>query len=778
MVLPRSGQSDRLVEGGPHAVHVTESLARGGEREQQLVASYRIGRSGGPLDLQGAAPQRPGLVEGSAPLGGDCGLPPVGDGALGRVREVRRRDGVVVGHVAQQLGVGHQPRGQAPADHGVPAGPLPGRQVGVDRLAGERVHEPEAPRPVGLLHDAGRHRRVDVFEHAVAQRRRQHAGVEAASHHRGHAERCTGGLVELEDAESQHVGDAVGDLEPLGLRGRRPAGGDEQARHLEDEERVAVGTPRQHLDQGRLRLGHDLGEQLGDRSGVERRHRDPAHGQAGQARQRMGEVRVQPGVDRAHGGDEQHRLAAQLLGGVRQEAQGGLVSPVQVLDEHDQAAGLCGEQPRDRGEGPQRRRRGGPGTRGRGRQIGLPLEQVDDLGRHGVPGGREVAQHGQPRPVRRRQVGLVTAADDHPDATVAGALDDLGGEHGLADPRVAADQQDATLARVDEVGEGVVDRRQRSGPTDDSGGTRARGVDRPRRCGRAACWCGRAARRSSRVWSSRVWSSRASRWSSRVETRPVEARVLGEHALLELADRRRRVDAELVDEGRPQQPQRLEGVGLAVAAVEGERQERPQALPKGVGAHQGRQGAVGLLGSAEVQQRLRASLHQDQPHLLQPGRLQGERGCSPETDVRRATPQAQRGVGRLQRRGRVEGTDPLDGEREEVGVDLGAHEGVAGRVAAYLGVVPERATQARDGDLDRAGRPHRRVVAPELVDDPVVADVPAGGGREQGQQHALTPPAHGPLVVADADPQGPEHVDADHPAFIGQAPSSGGKHMR
>ena len=181
---------------------------------------------------------------------------------------------------------------------------------------------------------------------------------------------------------------------------------------------------------------------------------------------------------------------------------------------------------------------------------------------------------------------------------------------------------------------------------------------------------------------------------------------------------------------------------------------------------------MGLLRAAEVQQRLRARLHQDQPHLLEPGRLQGEGGRSTEADVRRAAPQAQRRVGRLQRRCRVEAAQPLDGQREQVGVDLGAHEGVARRVAAYLGVVAERATEARDGDLDRAGRPDGRVVAPELVDDAVVADVPAGGGREQGQQHALAPPAHGPLVVADADPQGPEHVDTDHPAFIGRAPSS------
>ena len=166
-----------------------------GQSQQQLVASHRVGRSDGPLDLQGAAPERAGLVEGSTPLGGDRGLPPVGR------RRPRPRSGRYGAATAwwcatspSSSGSAHQPLRQSPADHGVPAGPLSGRQVGVDRLPGERVHEPEPPRPVALLHDAGRHRRVDVVEHAVAQGGRQHARVEAASHHRGDAERGPGGL--------------------------------------------------------------------------------------------------------------------------------------------------------------------------------------------------------------------------------------------------------------------------------------------------------------------------------------------------------------------------------------------------------------------------------------------------------------------------------------------------------------------------------------------------------------------------------------------------------
>ena len=187
------------------------------------MAAQRVGQGDGTLDLHGAAPQRASLVEGAPPLGGDGGLSSVVDGGLGRFGEVRRRHGVVVGHVAEELGVGHQPRCQGPADHGVPARALPGRQVGVHGLAGERVHEPEAPRPVRLLDDAGRHGRVEVVEHAAAQGCRQHAGVERAPHHRGDAERDAGGLAELEHAQSQHVGDAVGDLEPLGLQ--RPSTG-------------------------------------------------------------------------------------------------------------------------------------------------------------------------------------------------------------------------------------------------------------------------------------------------------------------------------------------------------------------------------------------------------------------------------------------------------------------------------------------------------------------------------------------------------------------------
>ena len=77
-----------------------------------------------------------GLVEGSAPLGGDGGLAAVVDGGLGGLREVPRRDRVVVGHVPDQLGVGDQPLGQGPADQRMPAGPASGRQVGVHRSRG------------------------------------------------------------------------------------------------------------------------------------------------------------------------------------------------------------------------------------------------------------------------------------------------------------------------------------------------------------------------------------------------------------------------------------------------------------------------------------------------------------------------------------------------------------------------------------------------------------------------------------------------------------------
>ena len=93
---------------------------------------------------------------------------------------------------------------------------------------------------------------------------------------------------------------------------------------------------------------------------------------------------------------------------------------------------------------------------------------------------------------------------------------------------------------------------------------------------------------------------------------------MGEHALLELRQRGRRVETELLDEYLAVVPQDAERVGVATGAVEGDHELGPERLARRVlvgegldlGDHLGRP-AAGQLGVDEP-------LVGDEPQLFQP----------------------------------------------------------------------------------------------------------------------------------------------------------------
>ena len=242
---------------------------------------------------------------------------------------------------------------------------------------------------------------------------------------------------------------------------------------------------------------------------------------------------------------------------------------------------------------------------------------------------------------------------------------------------------------------------------------------------------------------------------------------MGEHLPLERAHRGGRVHAELLDQGRAQRAQRLQGIGLALAAVEGEREQRPQPLPERMVADHARQQAVRLLRPAEGQERLGPALHQRQPGLLEADRLGGERGRVPETGERLTPPQAEHTGRRVEDLRRLQAGQPLGEPGNGDGVHVRADEGVARGVTAHLGVFAEDPAEPGDRDLQRVGCRGGRFVAPELVDQAVVADVAPRCGGEQRQQHPLAPTADGAFLVPDPETQRPEHVDGDgHGALL------------
>ena len=208
------------------------------------------------------------------------------------------------------------------------------------------------------------------------------------------------------------------------------------------------------------------------------------------------------------------------------------------------------------------------------------------------------------------------------------------------------------------------------------------------------------------------------------------------------------------------------GDGLAARPVEGDQQLAPEPLPGRVGRHQPlqlpHQPGVPAGGQAPVDQDLGGG----QAQLLQPGRL----GLGPrlvgELGQGRAAPEAER---LLQQPGRPRplggrGGQGLGGQPLEPGrVDLpgaglqeiarrpGGHHPRPGR--------PKGPAQGRHPALEGVGRVPRRVVAPEVLDQPVGRHHPAGVDDQVGQQGPLLGPwdPHRGRPVPDLQrPQDPE----------------------
>ena len=247
---------------------------------------------------------------------------------------------------------------------------------------------------------------------------------------------------------------------------RGTLGGGDQ---LLGEERVAVGSPCDGVDQGRPQLvAGDHADHLDELVAVEPGQIDPvdprlAFGLGQPAGQRMTAVQLVA----AEGGDDEQALVPPRAREEGQQVAGRAVGPVRVFDDEQDRVrvGETAEEPEDALEDPDlepiRLARLDRAGVGHGRQLGNEPRQLGQAG----PGGRrdplglDPARQGtqglDDRAERQSVVadGYRAAHEDEP-APVAHPTGELRHQPALADARLAADERDGGLPGRDEVGRG------------------------------------------------------------------------------------------------------------------------------------------------------------------------------------------------------------------------------------------------------------------------------------------------------------------------------------
>ena len=324
-----------------------------------------------------------------------------------------------------------QPRGGG----GVRCLALGPREVVIDGVADERVHE----RQRLALEQVGRGqcvRRGDDVVHAG--QRGDVGGRRAVAQHRdgpGHLQRVTRQPGEAGDdrlgdgagADLVHARDAVGVRCDLLVA--------QEADELARQQRVAARRLLARGREGRVRLAEETGDQPACRL---RAQRGGGEVDGRRVRGQLGQQRA-GGLRGPLGRDDEHRQAIEPLAQIGQEAQRGVVAPLDVVDrEHERLLGRgVGHEPVQgvqRGEGGLVGVLDGgedAGGRGRGalqpRRLGRLEELAHDAEREGA--------------LERARAG-----GEHPQAVLLRGLPG-GGEQGcLADPGTAADQRQGTVA--------------------------------------------------------------------------------------------------------------------------------------------------------------------------------------------------------------------------------------------------------------------------------------------------------------------------------------------
>ena len=201
---------------------------------------------------------------------------------------------------------------------------------------------------------------------------------------------------------------------------------------------------------------------------------------------------------------------------------------------------------------------------------------------------------------------------------------------------------------------------------------------------------------------------------------------MAQDGLLELAELRPRLEAQLVEQDASRILVCLQRVRLAAHTVEREHQLATQTLSHRVLGHESLELADDLVVAAEAEISFEPALERGEPQLFEPGDLRLCERLVVNVDKRWPAPE---GEGLDQQLGRVDvGTAPegrcsLPGKPfEPLGV-----QPIWLDLKAVSGPVPDQPVldhlaQLRHVDLERVGGGRRWVLAPEVVDQPFGRD--------------------------------------------------------
>ena len=251
-----------------------------------------------------------------------------------------------------------------------------------------------------------------------------------------------------------------------------------------------------------------------------------------------------------------------------------------------------------------------------------------------------------------------------------------------------------------------------------------------------------------------------------------QRRVMGEHPPFELRQRRRRLEAELLDEHPAVVAVHAECVGLATGAVEGDHQLRPERLAQLVLTGERLDLRDHLRRSAARQLGLDETLVGDDPQLLQPLRLRTGPLLVGELGVGLATPQRQRFAQHRRRPGRVAAPQPRTG----VG-DQALEAGDIERLARQPQHVPRRLRHhrrrrpvavdhpAHPGHVapQRRARRRRRLTGEHRLGEPVHRHHGVAMDQQHRHQPALPRPTDAHLIPVLGDGEPTQRVKLQHP---------------
>ncbi len=464
-VLPQEAADAAQLLHGPGDVAAGGGAVRGAEGQVVPVLAGQLLRLADPFPERERGVVVPvGLSRGGQPLG----LLPGPDRRGERSRDVVTGQ-AVVGQFGGGTRHGGQPArvGQQLGEPGVQPGPLPGQQVGVERLPDQRVPEHVAVRAAGdqqLLGYAvpdrilvvwpvqpGRGLDDVVLDPAPADRRGpQHLlGCGGQPLHPGQQQRG--------QPAGQHV-TARGRADRAAVRRARPTVPAGLARlHGGQQFLGVVGValrPGDHpVQHGRVQraAGH-RGQVTGHVGVAQRPQFDRCHaGQPQQLRHHRPERVTAVQVVGAVGGHDSHPLPVQDPAQERDQVARGAVGPVQVFEDqqHRVPVGQLGEQPEHR---PEQLLLGEPGDFPAALRGHVPVWQQPPQHRPGGQCRHERFRCGSrsrgafPQGVGERQVRNAVAqfgaaAGQDQEAAVGGPGGELGDQPRLAHARIAADQR-------------------------------------------------------------------------------------------------------------------------------------------------------------------------------------------------------------------------------------------------------------------------------------------------------------------------------------------------